>query len=235
MQGCHDIIPTFHRGGVGPHHRPAAAADSMTDDPLGQVDAAVRVLRRGGVVVLPTDTLYGLAAAVNQDAAIRRVFRIKGRSGDVGLPLLLADVTDLDTYAAEVPDVARRLADALFPGALTLVLRKRPHVPSVVTGGLETVALRVPDHPVPRAVARRLGHAITGTSANRSGSPDLVNGSQVRAALGDEIDYLVDGGSCHGRVPSTVVDATGEAPLILREGAVSRRRIEEACEVRAVA
>ena len=138
--------------------------------PRYQATDAVSVLRRGGVVAVPTDTLYGLAVSALDVAAVERLFRIKGRPESRAMPLLLADAADIDRYAAEVPQVAWALAEAFFPGALTLVLRRGDVVPEAVTGGLDTVAVRVPDHPVPRTIVRELGAPITGTSANRTGS-----------------------------------------------------------------
>ena len=200
------------------------------DDGLrSQVEAAISVLMDGGVIAVPTDTLYGLAASAFDEAAVDRLFRIKGRPKSMALPLLLADPADMTAYAVDSPEVALRLAETFFPGPLTLVLRKGSNVPDVVTGGAPTVAVRVPDHWVPRAVVRGLGAPITGTSANRTGMPGLTTAEAVRQQLGDEIDYVVDGGRCPLGTPSTVLDVTGPAPIIVREGAVSRRRIEEIC------
>ena len=205
-------------------------ASPQPDDGLRrQVEAGISVLMDGGVIAVPTDTLYGLAASAFDEGAVERLFRIKGRPKDMALPLLLADPADMTEYTVDVPEAALRLAEALFPGPLTLVLRKGSNVPDVVTGGAPTVAVRVPDHWAPRAVVRGLGAPITGTSANRTGMPSLTTAEAVRRQLGDEIDYVVDGGRCPLGTASTVLDVTGPSPIILREGAVSRRRIEEVC------
>ncbi len=203
------------------------------DDALNrQVDAAVDILRGGGVVCIPTDTLYGLAAAALDERAVERLFEIKGRPRTQPLPLLLADAGDMARFASEVPDIAWRLAEQFFPGALTLVLPKAAGVSGVVSGGRQTVALRVPDHWVPRAIARGLGAPITGTSANRTGESGPTTAEMVRTALGDEVDLIVDGGPSPVGVASTVLDLSGDTPVITRQGAVHQREIEEVCGCR---
>ena len=180
-------------------------------------------------MAVPTDTLYGLAASALHDGAVRRLFLIKERPESMALPLLLADAADIAEYTVEVPDLAWRLAETFFPGPLTLVLLKNSRVPDAVTGGLPTVAVRVPDHWVPRTIARELGMAITGTSANRSGGPGPATAEEVRRQLGDEVDVIVDAGKCWGGVASTVLDVSRLPPRIIRHGAVSREQIEEVC------
>jgi L-threonylcarbamoyladenylate synthase len=195
------------------------------------VEEAAGVLGNGGVVVAPTDTLYGIMASAHDAEAVARVFRIKGRSADTPLPLLLADVADLERYAAHLSDVGRALASAFFPGPLTLVVPGRGNLPAVVTARRDTVAVRVPDHYVPRELSRRLGHAITGTSANRTGMPPASSAAEVREQLGARIDYVVDGGRAPGGVESTVLDVSGERPRLIRAGAVTKAAIEQACGV----
>ncbi len=202
-------------------------ADRSQPIPLPSgIDAAVRLLKQGGVVAVPTDTLYGLAASASDPAAVERVFRIKRRSADMALPLLLADLGDIVVCAVEVTAVAWGLAHHFWPGPLTLVVRRAPGIPDIVSGGMDTVAVRVPDHPVPRAVVRSLGAPITGTSANRSGGPAPTSAGAVLDQLGEEVDYVIDAGVCPVGVPSTVLDVTGAAPVLLRAGAVDRDRIE---------
>ena len=138
---------------------------------MNPVDEAVEVLRNGGVAAIPTDTVYGLAAHGLDAAAVGRVFEVKGRPVGMALPLLLADTRDLPLCCVDVPDSALSLAAAFWPGSLTLVLRRSDAVPDIVAAGGATVAVRVPDHPVPREIARHLGSPITGTSANLSGAP----------------------------------------------------------------
>ena len=192
------------------------------------IEEAARILRAGGVVAAPTDTLYGLMASALDASAVEKVFRIKGRSPDAPLPLLVADVADIERYVECMPEAGRTLAGEFLPGPLTLVVPGLGNMPAVVTGGLPTVGVRVPDHRVPRDLARRLGHAITGTSANVSGIPPATTAAEVRAQLGDAVDYVVDDGPSPGGVGSTVVDVSQDPPALIREGAVSWSAIEAA-------
>jgi L-threonylcarbamoyladenylate synthase len=184
-------------------------------------------LRNGGVVATPTDTLYGLAASALVESAVERVFRIKGRSDRQALPVLLAEASEIELYAVHIPDDAWRLTERFFPGPLTLVLRSSGVLPDAVTAGLGTVALRVADHPVPRAIVRELGAPITGTSANRSGSTGLATAESVRRELGDDVDYVIEAERLPAGAPSTVVDLSDGRVSVLREGAVSVREIEQ--------
>ena len=159
------------------------------------IDESVKILRQGGVIAYPTDTLYGLGADPFSPRGVARVFEVKGRPATKGLPLLLAEIEDMDQVVRVKPPMAMNLAQAFWPGPLTLVLPGAPKVPKEVSGGGEgTVALRVPNHPVPRALARGLGGPIIGTSANVSGGPDPVTAWDVEQMLGQAVDYILDGG-----------------------------------------
>ena len=195
---------------------------------MNPIDDAVEVLRSGGVAAIPTDTVYGLAANGLDESAAARVFQVKGRHERMPLPLLLASVDDLSLCCTDVPDSVRVLAEAFWPGSLTLVLRRSDAVPDAVTGGGDTVGVRVPDHPVPREIARWLGAPITGTSANRSGLPPATTAAEVREQIGDRVDYVLDGGAVRSGVPSTVLDLTGAEPSIVRAGAVAAEAIAKA-------
>ena len=194
-----------------------------------QINAAVHILRNGGVVAIPTDTLYGLAASPFDDSAIERVFRLKGRSTTTAIPLLLEDADDVSRWALDVPELTWDLARRFWPGPLTLVLRRSGAVPEAVCGGGSTVGLRVPDHLVPRAIAGALGSPITGTSANRTGRPGLTTPEAVRSEFGDEVDLVIDGADAPGGLPSTVLDLTSDQPRMLRPGAVPAGAIEAVC------
>ena len=187
---------------------------------------AVEVLKRGGLVAYPTDTLYGLGADAFDENAVRRVYTAKGRGQLKALPLLIDSVDALSIVATDVSHIALDLAARFWPGALTLVLKRSSRVPDAVTGGGDTIALRVPNHPVPRELARRLGAPITGTSANRSGGQDPVTVEEVRDQLGDAVDLVIDGGDCPGGLTSTVIDVSTERPVLIRQGAILLDEIE---------
>ena len=191
-----------------------------------QIETAVKTLKDGGVCAIPTDTLYGLAACAFNEAAVAKVYELKGRPEGMALPLLLSGAAELRVCASTIPQDACMLADRFWPGALTMVLRKSEAVSLMVTAGMDTVAVRVPDHAIPRAIARRLGAPITGTSANRSGKPGLTSAAAVRDEFGDAIDFVLDGGDTPGGVASTILDLSDGAPRVLREGVVSWGDIE---------
>ena len=191
-----------------------------------QIVEGVTTLGNGGVVAYPTDTLYGLGADPFNLCAIERVFVIKGRPLGMPLPLLLAEIDVLPLVSDRIPVVAWRLAERFWPGALTLVLPKAPNVPSLVTARGWTVGVRVPDHPVPRALAEGIGGALIGTSANRSGGLALRTASEVRGQLGLAVDMVVDVGPQPAGRESTVLDLTGSVPKILRQGVISREDLE---------
>jgi tRNA threonylcarbamoyl adenosine modification protein (Sua5/YciO/YrdC/YwlC family) len=179
------------------------------------IDAAVAALRRGEVVALPTDTVYGLAADPHH---ARGLFAAKGRPRSVELPVLVADEGQaLDLV--EVPTAeARRLMARFWPGPLTLVLARRPGLGFDLGGSHETIGVRCPDHPVPRAICAAVGPIAT-TSANRHGEPPLTSAGAVAETLGETLGLILDGGLCVG-APSSVVELTGPAPRLLRQGAV---------------
>jgi len=190
-------------------------------------DEAVRVLRDGGLVCYPTDTVYGIGAAAGDDAAVRRLFAVKGRSPDKPLPLLLADVSDA-ARVAEVTPLAKALAGRFWPGALTIVMRKAASYRSLALAGGDTVALRVPDHGLVRRMVRALGEPITGTSANRTGRQAPISAAEVAVQMGEMVELIIDGGQSRTRLESTVIDITRDKPEIVREGAVSRGEVEKA-------
>ncbi len=196
-----------------------------------RIRQAVDILKRGGIVAFPTDTVYGLGASALDEEAVARVYEAKGRPRHLALPLLLADISQIAAVARPVPEIAWRLAERFLPGGLTLVLHKASSVSTVVSGGGEKIAVRVPNHPVPIALIEGLGVPITGTSANLTGSPSPATAEEVRQQMGDRVDLVIDGGRCPGGMDSTVLDLTGETPRILREGAISRGEIERVCQL----
>lgn len=198
-----------------------------------QIEEAVNLLSSGGVVAVPTDTLYGLAASGLNDSAVERVFQIKRRSLDMAIPLLLADIEQLDTYCIDIPEVAYTIVHHFWPGGLTIILKKSPEIPSIVSAGGNTIAVRIPDHEVPRAISRKLEAPITGTSANISGHPELATSDEVVSSIGDKIDMVVRSKSTRGHTPlgvgSTILNLASEVPKILRTGAVAKKDIEVVC------
>ena len=185
------------------------------------------MLRAGGLVAFPTETVYGLGADASNDAAIARVFSVKGRPTDHPLIVHLADAEQLDDWAAEVTPTARLLADAFWPGPLTLLVERLASVSLVVTGGRSTVGLRVPDHTVALELLRAFGGGIAAPSANRFGRVSPTTAAHVVADLGDDVDLVLDGGACRVGVESTIVDLTAEVPVVLRTGGISIDRLEE--------
>ena len=196
------------------------------------IDDAARVLKDGGVVAYPTDTVYGLGADMSSSEAIRRVLEIKGRAASMGLPLLLADATDLDRVALALQSrggggLIKKLASVFWPGALTLVVSRTALIPDLVTGGRDTVAVRVPDHLVPRQLVCSLGRPITGTSANYSGHPSLTTAREVHTQLGKDVDMVIEDSQALNGVDSTILDVSGPVARVVRLGAIPINSIQE--------
>jgi L-threonylcarbamoyladenylate synthase len=198
------------------------------DDMDGDVDDAVRILRRGGLVAFPTETVYGLGADAANPDALRRLYAVKGRppSHPVIVHLAAASPDALAPWAKRLTPAARVLADACWPGPVTLVVRRACGVPAEVTGGSDTVGLRVPDQPLAQQLLTRFGGGVAAPSANRFGRVSPTTAAHVRADLGTEVDLILDGGPCRVGLESTVVDCTGNDPMILREGALTREDVE---------
>jgi L-threonylcarbamoyladenylate synthase len=192
-----------------------------------QVERAIDILKAGGIVAFPTDTVYGLGADAFNARAVERIFEVKGRSRSMALPVLLADAAQVSKVAITVQDIARVFMKRFWPGGLTMLLLKDISILSTVTAGSDKVAVRVPDHEVPRALIRGLGAPIIGTSANISERPAPVTAEEVRQQLGGGVDLIIDMGRCPGGVESTVVDVTGGSPVVLREGIISKEEIEK--------
>ena len=191
------------------------------------VSEAVRLLRQGELVCFPTDTVYGIGAAVTDEAAVRRLYAVKGRTLDKPLPVLIADAGSA-AHVAEVTPVARTLIGRFWPGGLTIVMRKAAGFHSLALAGRDTIALRVPDHSLLREIIRMLGEPVTGTSANRAGARAPVSAAEVALQLGEMVSLVIDGGRARAGQESTIIDITQEGFSIVREGVVSREEIEEA-------
>ena len=196
-----------------------------------QIEKGISILKQGGLVAFPTDTVYGLGACVYIQQAVEQLYQVKQRPRSMALPLLLADTSQVSEVAEPVPEVAWLLINNFLPGALTLVLPKSNSVPDIITAGEKTVAIRIPAHPVPVALIEGLGAPIVGTSANLSGRPSSLTADEVYSQFDDKIDLVIDGGQCPGGKESTIVAVTGEIPVILREGAISREDLKQVCEI----
>ena len=192
-----------------------------------QIERGIEVLKNGGVIAFPTDTVYGLGADAFNAVAVDRIYDIKGRRRDRQFPLLIADTESLAVLAGEIPEMARFLAGRFWPGGLTMVLPAAASLPAHLGTG-PGIAVRIPDHPVCLALIRGLGKAVIGTSANLSGQRPALTAAEIRQHLADKIDCIIDGGRCSGGKESTVVDVTGKAPVILREGIIPATEIERA-------
>jgi L-threonylcarbamoyladenylate synthase len=189
------------------------------------VGRAAALLRSGGLVAFPTETVYGLGADASDVDAVRRIFAAKGRPADHPLIVHLPDAALLDAWAVEVPTAAWHLAHAFWPGPLTLLLSRSPQVPDVVTGGRATVGLRVPDHPLALHLLREVGRGVAAPSANRFGRVSPTTADDVVDELGDAVDLVLDGGPCRVGVESTIVDLSGDEPVVLRPGGVGIERL----------
>jgi len=188
---------------------------------------AAALVRAGGIVAYPTDTFYGLAANPASVAAVLQLYRIKGRQVDQAIPLIAANVEQLEACAGTLGRLARVLVQRFWPGPLTIVIPAWDGLADAVHAGTGTVAVRVPAHPTARALAASCGWPITSTSANRSGDPALTTPEAVRLALGPDLDAIIDGGTSPGGQSSTIVDVTGREPRLVRAGAVPWDRVLE--------
>lgn len=193
----------------------------------GAVAHAAALLRDGGVVAFPTETVYGLGADADNSAAVRRIFSIKGRPVDHPLIVHLANANMIDRWAREVPDTALLLAERFWPGPLTIVLRRTSKVSDLVTGGLDTVGIRVPAHPVAQALLRAFQGGIAAPSANRFGRISPTCAGHVREELGSAPDLILDGGDCQVGLESTIISLAGDRPILLRPGGISLTELRD--------
>jgi L-threonylcarbamoyladenylate synthase len=190
----------------------------------GKMAQVLAVLKAGGLVAFPTDTVYGVAGLANNPGAVERLFLVKERPESKSIPILLASAEAIGLVAIDLPEMVLQLASAFWPGPLTLIVRRNPALPPQIGPG-DTVGVRVPDHSVARQLLWAAGPLAT-TSANRSGQTNSQTAEEVLAQLGGRIDLLVDGGRTPGGRPSTVVDCTGRRPKLLRPGPVGLSQIE---------
>ena len=188
---------------------------------MNDIDRALAVLRAGGLVAIPTETVYGLAADASNPDAVRRIFAVKGRPADHPLIVHIAAAEQLGEWAATIPPSAAALADACWPGPLTLLVPRARRVLDVVTAGLPTVGVRVPAQPLTLELLTRFEGGLAAPSANRFGRVSPTTAEHVRADLGDDVDFVLDGGPCPIGVESTIVDCTVDPPQVLRPGGIA--------------
>ena len=187
---------------------------------------AAGIIKAGGLVAFPTDTVYGLGVSPFNREAVERIYLVKQRQGDLPLPVLLPDRNGVYSVASEVPPAALLLMDRYWPGGLTIILNKSAGFPDYVTAKSDKIAVRVPDHIVPVTLMEKAGVPVVGTSANLSNLPSALTAEEVEKQLGGKVDLIIDGGRSPGGIESTLVDMTGPEPVILREGAISGKEIE---------
>jgi L-threonylcarbamoyladenylate synthase len=188
---------------------------------------AVHLLREGGVVAFPTDTVYGVGANAFERFAVRQIFEVKQRPADKSLPVFIYQIDDLNLVARDVPNQAWPLLQKFWPGALTVVLRKNSALPDIVTSGQDTVAVRIPDHPVSLDLVVKMGRPLAVTSANLSGQPTPPTAQGVAKQLGEELPLVLDGGPSSTIQPSTIIDLSSKPPKVLREGPISVSELQQ--------
>ncbi len=187
-----------------------------------EIAQAVEILRSGGVIAIPTDTVYGLAASLEHPHAIERVYELKGRDPGQPLPVLIDSPRLMRRYGVDIPDTADRVAACFWPGAITIIIQASDAVPPNVLAGGSTVGLRIPDKALTLQLIGRAGGALAVTSANRSGMPEARSADQVRDIFGDAVDLVLNGGRLDKQAASTVLDLSGEFGIIRREGSITR-------------
>ena len=191
-----------------------------------ELTRAVATLRAGGLVAFPTETVYGLGADASNETAIKKVFAAKGRPHDHPLIVHIASAAQLNEWARDIPPAAIVLAQNFWPGPLTLILKRANGVSDLVTGGQDTVAMRVPAHPLAQALLKAFSGGIVGPSANRFGRVSATTAEHVRQEFGDAVDCIIDGGACEVGIESTIVDLSGAKPALLRPGIITTAQIE---------
>lgn len=197
----------------------------LTPSPA-DLETAAAILRQGGTVIFPTETVYGLGANALSADAVKKIFAAKGRPADNPLIVHIADVTELSKLTADISPAAQKLIDAFWPGPLTLIFKKSPQIPSAVTGGLNTVAIRMPSSEIARKLLQITKLPIAAPSANLSGKPSPTSFRYVKADMDGRVDAIIDGGDCTVGVESAVLDVSGETPILFRPGKVTREQIE---------
>lgn len=202
---------------------------NMTDKDLNKLDIPGKVIANGGLVLFPTETVYGLGANGLDENAVKKIYEAKGRKSDNPLILHIADFDMVDILASKVSPLEKMLMEAFWPGPFTIILDRKPVVPNCVTGGLDTVGVRMPSNEIARELIRRSGTPIAAPSANISGRPSGTNIEDIFEELAPKVDYIIDGGECQVGLESTVVRVIDDIPTILRPGKITPANIKEVC------
>lgn len=197
------------------------------EEPNQDLETAAEILKQGGLVAFPTETVYGLGGDALNPEASKKIYEAKGRPSDNPLIVHIADEADLQKIARDIPEAAYKLMDVFWPGPMTMIFHKKPIVPDSTTGGLDTVAVRMPSHNVAYELIRRSGVMIAAPSANTSGRPSPTIASHVKEDLEGKIDMIIDGGDCRYGIESTIIDMTSEIPTILRPGYITEEMLED--------
>lgn len=197
------------------------------DIDIDRLKSGAEILRNGGTVTFPTETVYGLGANALDEKAVKKIFEAKGRPSDNPLIIHIAKYHDISDIVAEIPEKAEKLINEFWPGALTLIFKKSSIIPKIVTGGLDTVAIRMPAHPIAKRLIELAGVPVAAPSANLSGKPSPTKEKHVKDDLMGRVDAIVCGGDAAVGVESTVLDVTSDTPMILRPGGVTKEEIEK--------
>jgi L-threonylcarbamoyladenylate synthase len=199
---------------------------------LKQISQAIVILKQGGVIAFPTDTVYGLGANISIPEAVERIYRIKGRSHVKALPLVISRTSQLEKITNYISPTAKLLIDCFWPGPLTIIVNKLKTIPDIVTSGNLTIAVRVSSHPVPVVLIDGLGHPLTGTSANLSGRPSPQKAQEVFSQLGSTVDMIIEDDEDVSGIESTIVDVSTDIIKIVRKGAISTEVIEDILKIK---
>lgn len=191
-----------------------------------QIARGIAILKNGGVIAFPTDTVYCLSAIYNNIPALERIYEIKQRPRSLALPVMCSNREQIKEVVEFIPDIAFPFIDKYMPGAITLIMPKSKSVSDIISNGKNTVAVRIPIHKLTADIIKGVGAPVAGTSANTSGKPSNITASDVFMQIGGKVDLVIDDGKCPIGIVSTIVDVTGEIPVILREGAISRTELE---------
>jgi L-threonylcarbamoyladenylate synthase len=188
---------------------------------MNNIKLAIQLLKAGKVIAIPTETVYGLAADANNPTAIAKIFKLKKRPANIPLSVLIENNKLLEKWAIDIPEIAYKLTAKFWPGPLTIILKKAPHVNDIVTSGKNTIGLRSPNHPITQKILHLFQGGIAAPSANKFNQPDPINAAQVEKTFGTALDLIIDGGICKIGVASTIVDLTTKIPKILRQGSLT--------------